>query len=347
MALKVKSLYIYHAVIWFILVSFKIMVDYSFFGKFLLVDNLRIFSISVLIFYINYALILPKLIKQKRSIVFIFIAVTIILYLIIMFGTMPPPPFDPEMMKRGPRPFPKPGIMMPRKEMMLHDIIFKIGFFAICFSTILFFVDKWVENKKIIKDLEFQRQSSELKILREQINPHFFFNALNSIYSLSITKSNDTPRVVLILSDIMRYALNSKNGQKNNLDDEILNIKKYVEVQSIRFSKFNNIKCEFWGDFSKYKIEPLLLLTFVENAFKYADFTKGPLQISVNIKNGILDFQIHNYYEKQKKPQDGNKMGIKNTKQKLDLLYPDFYTLNINDDGSQYQIRLTLNLNSK
>ncbi|GAA5086149.1 hypothetical protein GCM10023210_07680 [Chryseobacterium ginsengisoli] len=203
-----------------------------------------------------------------------------------------------------------------------------------------------MENGKKIKALEFERQSSELKILREQINPHFFFNALNSIYSLSIIQSKDTPRVILILSDIMRYVLNNKSLHKNNLNDEITNIKKYIEIQSIRFNKFSNLNYEFQGNFESYEIEPLLLLTFVENAFKYADLRKGSLDIKVNLNNGLLDFDIRNFYEnKNYEKSDDSKLGIENTKMKLNLLYPDKYQLDINDNGSEYKVNLKLQLN--
>jgi LytS/YehU family sensor histidine kinase len=237
--------------------------------------------------------------------------------------------------------------MLPlRKGMNIYDIFFKIGIFSIIFSTLLFFVDKWIENGKKIKALEFERQSSELKILREQINPHFFFNALNSIYSLSIIQSKDTPRVILILSDIMRYVLNTKSTLKNNLNDEISNIKKYIEIQSIRFSKFNNMNYEFYGNFDAYEIEPLLLLTFVENAFKYADLKKGRLEIKVHLENGTLNFFISNFYEnKSYESNEDSKLGIENTKMKLNLLYPDKYNLQIDNNGSEYKVNLKLQLN--
>ena len=193
--------------------------------------------------------------------------------------------------------------------------------------------------------MKYERQSSELKILREQINPHFFFNALNSIYSLAITQSKDTPKVILILSDIMRYILNENKGQKSNLSDEISNIKKYIEIQSIRFNKFNNISSKFSGDFSRNKIEPLLLLTFVENAFKYADFTKGPIEIEANIVDNRLRFRIMNFFDaKPHEKNNGNKMGIKNTQQKLDLLYPNQYDLEINESNAVFEIKLQINL---
>ena len=338
---KINTIYIYHCVIWIILVFFKLIVDYSVFGSFLIFINIKLFLAFISIFYVNYGLFLPFIIKQtprtRVTIVITFIILYIGSFIFFMPNHLPFPPKD----------FPKPGRMMKPFEqgLTLHDIFFKIGLFSIIFSTLLFFVDKWLENQKMIKALEFERQSSELKILREQINPHFFFNALNSIYSLSITQSNDTPRVILILSDIMRYVLNDKNGQKNNLNDEIINIKKYIEIQSIRFNKFNNINWQFYGNFEAYKIEPLLLLTFIENAFKYADFKKGPLDILVNLKDNMLKFNVKNFYEtKPSERTDHNKLGIKNTKMKLDLLYPEKYKLDINDNGSEYEINLNLQL---
>lgn len=338
---RIKSTYIYHCVIWIILIFFKLIMDYSVFGSLMLFMNLKVFGVFMTIFYVNYSLFLPYIIRQDPKTRITIVISFIILYVGSFFFFMPHhPPFPPKDFPRHWR------TMKPFEHgLNFHDIFFKIGLFSIIFSTLLFFVDKWLENQKMIKALEFERQSSELKILREQINPHFFFNALNSIYSLSITQSKDTPRVILILSDIMRYVLNDKNGQKNNLNDEIINIKKYIEIQSIRFNKFNNINWQFYGNFEAYKIEPLLLLTFIENAFKYADFKKGPLDILINLKDGILNFNVKNFYEtKPSERTDNNKLGIKNTKMKLDLLYPEKYKLDIHDNGSEYEINLTLQL---
>ena len=356
---RVKSTYIYHGVIWMVLIFFKLIMDHSIFGDLFLWSNTKLFLISILFFYLNYYFVLPFIIRQtpkmRVSILISFIVFYVGSFILFIPKVMFMPNRIPGVMpgKHIPFPpnnFPRHGGMMKPFEhgLNFHDIFFKIGLFSIIFSTLLFFVDKWLENQKMIKALEFERQSSELKILREQINPHFFFNALNSIYSLSITQSNDTPKVILILSDIMRYVMNDKNGQKNNLNDEIINIKKYTEIQSIRFTKFNNIHCQFYGNFDAYKIEPLLLLTFVENAFKYADFVKGPLELKVHIKDDVLDFNIKNSYErKQNERSDNNKLGIKNTKMKLDLLYPEKYQLDILDSGTEYEIRLKLNLEKR
>ncbi|WP_375181622.1 sensor histidine kinase [Chryseobacterium sp.] len=341
---KLRSTYIYHWIIWIILIFFKLIMDYSVFGNFLFLMNIKIFMVSIILFYIHYYLFLPFLIRQTPKKIFIITISFIIIYVGLMIIFLPPMPKHPPFNTKD---FSKTGKMLPlRKGMNIYDIFFKIGIFSIIFSTLLFFVDKWIENGKKIKALEFERQSSELKILREQINPHFFFNALNSIYSLSIIQSKDTPRVILILSDIMRYVLNTKSTLKNNLNDEISNIKKYIEIQSIRFSKFNNMNYEFYGNFDAYEIEPLLLLTFVENAFKYADLKKGRLEIKVHLENGTLNFFISNFYEnKSYESNEDSKLGIENTKMKLNLLYPDKYDLQIDNNGSEYKVNLKLQLN--
>lgn len=334
---RIRTTYIYHWIIWVILIIFKLTMDYSVFGSFLILFNLKVFLAFFIIFYLNYHLLLPYIIKQKPRTILIITVSFVVIYTGLMILLMPPlPQHPPDFSKNFKKDF--------NHSLSFHDIFFKIGLFSIIFSTLLFFVDKWQKNEKMIKDLEFERQSGELKILREQINPHFFFNALNSIYSLSIAQSKDTPRVILILSDIMRYVLNDKNTQKNNLNDEIINIKKYVEIQAIRFNKFNNINCQFYGNFEEYKIEPLLLLTFVENAFKHADLRKGPLHIQIHLKDNVLDFSIRNFYEKKSEKFSDNKLGIKNTKMKLDLLYPEKYQLDIDDNGSEYKINLKLQL---
>lgn len=341
---KIQTSYIYHWVIWSILIFFKLIIDYSIYENFLFFINLKIFLVSIILFYLNYYLFLPFIIRRSRQIIITIITLFIMIYVgfIIFIPPFPSKHFPPQALLIDT------NIKNFSHHLNFYDIFFSVGIFSMIFSVLLFFVDKWIENEKRIKELEFERQSSELKILREQINPHFFFNALNSIYSLSITRSKDTSRVILILSDIMRYVLNNKNIHKNNLNDEITNIKKYIEIQSIRFNKFNNLNFKFHGNFELYEIEKLLLLTFVENAFKFAYLGKGSLDITIHLENDLLDFNIRNFYENKiyEKSED-SKLGIENTKRKLNLLYPYKYQLNINDNGLEYKINLKLQLNKR
>ncbi|RRQ45232.1 sensor histidine kinase [Chryseobacterium sp. SC28] len=335
------SNYIYHCVIWMILIFFKLIMDYSVFGDVMFLMNLQLFAVFMTIFYIFYGLFLPFIVRQNSKRRLAIVIALIMIYVGLLFFFLP-----------SHSPLPSQDFIASNKmsnaiqrNLQFPDILFKVGLFSVIFSTLLFFVDKWLDNQKMIKSLELERQSTELKILREQLNPHFFFNALNSIYSLSLIQSKDTPRVILILSDIMRYVLNDKNQEKNNMNDEIINIKKYIEIQSIRFNKFNNINFHYNGNFQAYKIEPLLLLTFIENAFKYADFQKGSLDILITLKENKLHFYVKNFYEAHLlETTKHNQLGIKNTKMKLDLLYPQKYDLQINDNGSEYEIILNLQL---
>lgn len=331
---NLKTKYAYHLILWFFLIFFKIIIDYSIFKRIDIINNLMFFSVSILIFYFNYFILIPFLLKQKREV----IIGVLFIFSLLLIGSflLNPPPKPPHDDFKG---FPK------QKDFLFNPmIIFKIINFSIGFSTILFFIDRLNENEKRIKSLEFERQASQLKIIREQINPHFFFNALNSIYALSISKSQETPKVILLLADIMRYILDSKKNRVNNLEAEISNIKKYIEIQSIRFKKINNFFCDYKGDFSKFQIEQLLLLTFVENAFKYANVKKGPIVLKVNLQEDLLDFYISNFYEKYNKEDQSHKIGLKNAKMKLDLLYPQNYELNISDENNQYIVHLKLKL---
>jgi len=342
-----RTIYIYHWVIWIILILFKLCMDYAVFGSFLFFINFKIFLVFFTLFYLNYSIFLPFIIRQKPNIILAITISFVVVYVGLMIAFFPPlqkPPHFPP-----PGSFIRPGRMMKfNHDLNFHDIFFKIGLFSIIFSTLLFFVDKWTENGKKIKELEFERQSSELKILREQINPHFFFNALNSIYSLSIVQSKETPRVILILSDIMRYVLSTKNRQKNNLEDEINNIKKYIEIQSIRFKKYNNIHCVFEGNFKAYEIEPLLLLTFVENAFKHGTgLIENPqIDIQLEVKNDMLHFTARNKYKDDlteiKDKTSG--IGLNNVRRRLNLLYGTNHSLLINKKDFWFTVSLQLNL---
>jgi len=334
-ALQFKSIYIYHLLLWIILIVFKVILDISIYKEISLSDNLQIFSLSLVLFYFNYCVFLPFLVQQsKQKIILWIVALTIIYIALLIFSfpkTIPKlttistdelkalttvstngqkiplsssssqtpavlqtPPFARPMTLEQMNLPATPAI--PSPVLSLNNILSSIAFFALMFSTILFFIDKWTENEKRVQKLEYERQSNELHILREQINPHFFFNALNSIYSLSLVKSDETAKIIVTLSDIMRYAFQhtTKTEQKNNLNSEIENIKKYIEIQSIRFRKYNNIKTHFEGEFSRCVIEPLLLLTFVENAFKYVNIKKGPLEIKIAlIENHLTFYTFH------------------------------------------------------
>lgn len=222
---------------------------------------------------------------------------------------------------------------------------FLVSSFFIFLSTILKFVIDWFRNEKIKSHLENEKLISELAFLKSQINPHFLFNSLNNIYSLAYQKSDKTPEAVLKLSEIMRYMLYESNENTVKLDDEIRYVENYIELQKLRFKDKVYIKFEIDGDTRDKKITPLVLISFVENAFKHGIATDkdNPLTIVLNVTSDKLFFQVINKKSNLNKDETGG-IGLQNVKRRLDLLYKGDYRLHIEDTEAVYNCELYLDL---
>lgn len=193
---------------------------------------------------------------------------------------------------------------------------------------------------------ELQKQM-ELKYLKEQVNPHFLFNALNSIYSLSKSKSPETPDLVMQLSQLMRYQLESSKKDLVLLKEELEFIENYLLVEDRRLSGRCIMEFSIEDDFSEIGIPPMLLIPFIENAIKHgAQSTndKSLIEVSASINDGVFKF-----YVKNSKPKDLVKnqrigLGLENVKKRLKLLYPDKHSLVISDRENNYEIELSITL---
>lgn len=218
------------------------------------------------------------------------------------------------------------------------------GFF-IFISTVYKFTVDWFFNEKEKSELEKQSLSAELAFLKSQINPHFLFNSLNNIYSLAYQKSDATPNAILKLSEIMRYMLYESNDNRVNLIKEITYLESYIELQKLRFKDGAYVVLEVEGQIESQVIVPLVLISFVENAFKHGIATdpKNPIHINISVFEDKLLFTLKNLKNKRNKDQTGG-IGMVNVKRRLDLTYPDQYKLNIENNEEDYFCELYLNL---
>jgi sensor histidine kinase YesM len=196
--------------------------------------------------------------------------------------------------------------------------------------------------------MENQKLGAELSLLKSQINPHFFFNTLNSIYSLAIIKSDKTPEAVLKLSEIMRYIIYDTELKLVPLSKEVEYIANYIELQRLRLP--DEIKVDFKTTLEKegMVIEPLLLLPFVENAFKHGiDIERGgQILVSITESNNLLQLHVENpLVEDDPSIKNGSSgIGLNNTLKRLKLLYQGNFTLTSGPSGSNYIVDLVLKL---
>ena len=197
-----------------------------------------------------------------------------------------------------------------------------------------------IEKERLQKEIE-------LKYLKEQVNPHFLFNSLNSIYSLSRQQSPETPDLVMQLSELMRYQLESSKKDAVLLKEEIEFIENYLLLEEKRLS--NRCKVEFVinGDLKGFNIAPMLLIPFVENAIKHgAQSTneQSTIDISVVIANSNLNLLIDNSKPKNVTVSNGTGLGLKNVRRRLKLLYPNSHKLLAEDKITSFKVDLSIDL---
>ena len=203
--------------------------------------------------------------------------------------------------------------------------------------------NKELQNK--ILETQLQLKEQELHYLKMQIHPHFLFNTLNTIYGFALKQSVQTPDIILKLSNLLDYILYQVNKPRVSLREEVLHIKEYIELEKIRFK--DTLKVIFVSDEidERIQIAPMLLIPFVENAFKHGSLIDGFLQIEikVTVEDYRLNFIIRNTVIKDDEKENGNGgIGLENIRKRLDLNYQGNYILDINKEGKWYLTELLI-----
>ncbi|WP_103068251.1 sensor histidine kinase [Aquimarina sediminis] len=215
------------------------------------------------------------------------------------------------------------------------------------YPTFLLLVFKLYNDKQHLLKLNEQKKTAELTALKNQLNPHFLFNTLNNLYALALKKSDDTTKVIQKLSNILDYILYRCNENYVSLDKEIDLIENYLSLEKIRYA--DRVKISFSKNVTgQEKIAPLLLLTFIENAFKHGvkeEINQASIEINISKKDEQLIFNVKN-----SKPTRTNisvnkeSIGLKNIKKQLELLYPKAYDLIIENKSNSFSANLKLDI---
>lgn len=209
----------------------------------------------------------------------------------------------------------------------------------------------WFEDLKKAKELREEKLEAELKFLKAQIHPHFLFNTLNNLYSLTLKHSPDAPEVVLRLSGLMNYMLYDASSKMVSLPKEIESIHDYIALERIRYGKSLDLFFEVTGGVQGTQVAPMLLLPFVENSFKHGvsdEVEDKWIAVNLSVDNGTLHFKVEN--SRTRKPADERPreytggIGLKNVMRRLELIYPDRHELKIFEEEDSYLITLKINL---
>jgi two-component system, LytTR family, sensor kinase len=203
-------------------------------------------------------------------------------------------------------------------------------------------------NKEKEKNLIKEKLETELKFLRNQTNPHFLFNTLNNIYALARKKADETADVVMKLSKLLRFMLYESKNDQINIRDEIKILDEYIELEKIRYNERLTISFLREIDNENEQIAPLLLIPFVENAFKHGASEsrfESFIHLDMKLQNGKLDFYIENTKEQNGEKNGDENIGLTNVKRQLELLYKD-HEVTVENEASLFKVSLKINLRS-
>jgi sensor histidine kinase YesM len=306
----------------------------------LLADAFAHVSVIAAASYMNYFYFLPRFLKHKNIWRYLleFIIPFIFLHIFLIY------------VKRQ--------IYIDSGDLRRIEVVYSTNFFIKSFISAIFivifvgmlkFIEDWFELEARKKEVENEKLIAELRFLKAQINPHFLFNTLNNLYSLAFTNSPNTTEVIAKLSKMMRYMLYDSNHAKVPLDKEIEYIENYISLEKLRLTYNIPIDFEIKGSTNQVMIVPLVLITFLENAFKHGVNGNDPhswVKVLLNIEGKTIIYTVENstLMTMNGNNRESSGIGLQNLKRRLELSYPDGYKLTVENKESKHSIQLKIDL---
>lgn len=235
----------------------------------------------------------------------------------------------------------------PRRDGTIR-FIFSGTMFALIISAVLGLIHKFKQQEIDREELQIQKTSAELNMLKNQVNPHFLFNTLNNIYALSLDKSDPTvSEMILSLSEITRYMIYETEPEFVAIEKEIFYLNSYLELEKLRCEKTDNITVSLSHN-NDLKIAPLILIPFIENAFKHsriADEDNSFIKINLSTQGNTISFECENSIPKQTFVKDNTSgIGLENVQKRLALIYPNKHNLTISNSNNRYTVILKIEI---
>ncbi|BDS11241.1 sensor histidine kinase [Aureispira anguillae] len=295
------------------------------------------FLVLIVVFYAFYLKFTPQYLLNDR--IFIYLGLIVVCFMIyrhfpkVVCRLLPEHPWTQD-------PF---GLEEELKAKMRLGALFM--YFVI--TLVISIIESLKDAQQLNQRLKSEKNIAELALLKSQVNPHFLFNSLNSIYYLAIKKADEAPKAIIALSDMMRYVFTEASNDSVPLLREIDYITKYIDLQRLRLPKHTEVKSEISVQEETLMIAPLLLIPFIENAFKYGVSTRKATTIYLQITADAdqLSMKVLNTIiaTEQEEIETKTGTGIDNVKRQLELIYPNRHTLSINNDGNVFEVKLKIN----
>jgi two-component system LytT family sensor kinase len=282
----------------------------------------------IAIFYINTGLIFPTYLELKKYLVAILLTIFVCVVTVgIRVGFIA---FYPGH--------------LPAFDAIMFWVQFRFNVLFAGISTAYWYGIKHYEGEKKWQQLEKELADAKLSFLKNQINPHFLYNSLSLLYSKTLPLSAEVSSLVGKIAEMLRYSLDDADGTGlAPLEKEVTHVKNYLDIQRLRFNNTLHIVFEVSGDTANRWIAPLMLITFVENAFKHGRFNEeeNPVVIKLNITDTEINFTVKNPKATGMKEKSSG-IGLVNVKSRLHLLYPNSHSLEINDEKQTYSVNLKI-----
>jgi len=326
---------VYHTAFWLVMLGLLLSLDANdqgFFTK-LNIEGVNIFFYAILV-YFNLFYLIPNYLTEKKFLLYcglLMLSVIIITPIKLMVFYL----------------------ILPNAEAWIipKQIWFFIASFTIVgSSTVGKIITDWVRHLREKKELQTQTMQSELRFLKSQINPHFLFNTLNNLYALTLKKSDKAPEIVIKLSEMMRYMLYECNEKRVPLLKEVNYIQNYLDLEKLRQGKNVDINFKVEGEIFDQQIAPLMFIPFLENSFKHGlnnQISHGFVNILLVIEQQHINFHIENSKAASLPTQTHKRsggIGLVNVKRRLNIIYPNQHTLEINDTPNTYGVELDIDL---
>lgn len=337
----------HHIIFWAVYFLFNTFRWGSYFNDYVysLKTNTLGFPIHIALCYFNIYFLMPRFLFKRKYTLYVILILSAIFLMVLAKFNLTYYLISTKVWPEGPAPI---------DELSLNYVVdMMIGeLYVITFVTAIKVTLDFLKEQKRVADLEKIQLETELLFLKTQISPHFFFNTLNNIHSLALEKSDRTPKIILRLSELMRYLLYETRSERQSLENEILCIQNYLDLEKIRYGGSLKVYMSISGDIQDKVIAPIILLTFVENAFKHGvnkNIGAVKVVIDFNIKEDFLYFTITNplpaltEYKNEINPSSG--IGLENVKKRLNLSYgPNDYELKISNNADTFTVNLMIKL---